>query len=75
LESRVTVAICLEPHEAVSVGAGEGGARRETRRVTEDPSWLKGPPFAVVEQVFDEYSLEDGAVTKAEPEVMGPTPA
>ena len=23
----------------------------------DDPSWFNGPPYAVVEQVFDEYSL------------------
>lgn len=24
----------------------------------DDPTWYNGPPYAVVEQVFDEYSIE-----------------
>ena len=54
------MAISLEPHEVVEIErvAGHPGEVRERRFMTDDPSWLNGPPFAVVEHVFDEYSLE-----------------
>ena len=61
--SRVIVAICLEPHEVVSVERDPDGSRREERYVTDDPFWFNGPPFAVVEHVFDEYSLDDCTLT------------
>jgi len=28
------------------------------RTITTDRSWLAGPPYAVAEEVFDEYSIE-----------------
>jgi hypothetical protein len=62
----VIVAIRLEPHEVVSVERDADGSRREERYVTDDPSWFRGPPFAVVEYVFDEYSLEGCALTSEE---------
>lgn len=57
--SRVVVAICLEPHEVVSIVDMDTGpsARREDRHVTDEPSWFDGPPFAVIEEVFDEHSI------------------
>jgi len=64
--SRVIVAICLEPHEVVSVERNGDGPRREERYMTDDPSWFNGPPFAVEEHVFDEYSLEGCALTPEE---------
>ena len=51
---RVVVGICLEPHEVVTSSAGAV----TSRGMTDDPSWLKGPPYAVPEMVFDEYDLE-----------------
>ena len=27
--------------------------------MTDDPSWFTGPPYAVVEEVFDEDSMQD----------------
>jgi len=63
--SRVAVAISLEPHEVVEIERVEGhqGEVRERRFMTEDPSWLNGPPFAVAEIVFDEYSMEGCSLT------------
>lgn len=58
--SRVIVAICLEPHEIVSVMPGERpGEPRDVRRsISEDPTWLTGPPYAISESVFDEYDMQ-----------------
>jgi hypothetical protein len=57
--SRVVVAISLEPHEVVDYVPSVDGAlpSQLERRITDDPSWLTGPPYAVVECVFDEYDL------------------
>jgi len=54
--TRVIVAICVEPHEVVTVLSSE--PRRETRSMTDDPTWFNGPPYAVVETVFDEYDMQ-----------------
>lgn len=62
--TRVIVAISLEPHEIISVEY-QDGERIETRSMTDDPSWHHGPPYAIVEQVFDEYDLE-GCYRRAE---------
>lgn len=57
--SRVIVAMSLEPHEVVEMERDAGsGQVRERRFVTNDPHWLSGPPFAIVEEVFDEYTME-----------------
>jgi hypothetical protein len=58
--SRVIVAICLEPHEVVEVErlTEQGRKLQERRYITDDPSWLGDPPYAVVEHVFDEPSIE-----------------
>lgn len=68
--SRVIVAICLDPHEVVSLGIEKHarGKRRERRSSTVDPAWFNGPPYAVVEFVFDEYSLPGCSLTKEEDE-------
>jgi hypothetical protein len=58
--SRVVVAISLDPHEVVKntlALAGEHSGQL-TKFVADDPSWLVGPPYAVVERVFDEGDLE-----------------
>lgn len=68
--SRVVVAICLEPHEIVSAEwNGDPPTRREERYVADDPSWFRGPPYAVMEHVFDEYSLPGCALTAEEEDV------
>ena len=58
--SRVVVAICLEPHEVVSITDTDvdPSARRDYLHVTDEPSWFDGPPFAVIEEVFDEHSIQ-----------------
>ncbi len=55
---RVIVAISLEPHEVVSVEVdpSDKSKRTERRYVTEDPRWFHGPPYGIVEHVFDEDS-------------------
>ena len=57
--SRVAVAISLEPHEVVTmrVDPKDPSQRTERRSTTDDPSWFDGPPYAIVEQVFNEYSM------------------
>ena len=58
--SRVIVAISLEPHEIVEcrrIAGGHGEFRiRRFEATAED--WLNGPPYAVVEDVFDEHSMQ-----------------
>jgi len=63
----VIVAISLEPHEVVQIERIAGHPRevRERRFMTDDPSWLNGPPFAVAEHIFDEYSMEGCSLTPA----------
>jgi hypothetical protein len=61
----------LEPHEVVEIErvAGHPGEVRERRFMTDDPTWLNGPPFALVEHVFDEYSME-GCSLDPEPDAQ-----
>lgn len=47
--TRTICAISLEPQEVVTLHSD--GSR--TSEITNDPSWLNGPPYAVVEHVFD----------------------
>jgi len=63
--SRVIVAISLDPHEVVEIEriVGQQGQAHERRFETNEPSWLNGPPFAVVEHVFDEHSMEGCSLT------------
>lgn len=56
--SRTVVGICLEPHEAVSLTSDAEGRGMTTQTITTDDSWLTGPPYAVAEEVFDEYSIK-----------------
>lgn len=57
--TRVIVAISLEPHEIAHLESGPNSerGRTERREISDDPSLLSGPPYAVVEHVFDEDSL------------------
>jgi hypothetical protein len=65
--TRVIVAICLEPRELVHLELDVAGKakRTETRAISDDPRDLNGPPYGVVESVFDEYDM-DGCALKAE---------
>jgi hypothetical protein len=57
--TRVIVGICLEPHEVVTIsGKAEASGPTMTRTLTDDDSWFRGPPYAVSEEVFDEYSID-----------------
>jgi hypothetical protein len=56
--TRVVVGICLEPHEVVTVTRESPTSSTMTRTTSDDPSWFSGPPYAVVEEVFDEHSIE-----------------
>jgi hypothetical protein len=64
--TRVVVAISLEPHEIVSSEPDpiNPGQRIERTYTTDDPVWLNGPPYGVVEHVFDEDSLQGCSFTK-----------
>lgn len=56
---RVVVGVCLEPHDVVTVTRPPGtNSMTATRTIAADDSWLAGPPYAVPEEVFDEYSVE-----------------
>jgi len=64
--SRVIVAISLEAHEVVDYLPSADGVSpgHLERYLTNDPSWLDGPPYAVVERVFDEYDLPGCTLSK-----------
>src|SRR5687768_17306027 len=63
--SRVIVAISLEAHEVVDYLPSADGVEpgKLERYLTDDPSWLNGPPYAIVEHVFDEYDLPACSLT------------
>jgi hypothetical protein len=63
--TRVIVAISLEPHEVVEIDFHAGG-REERRYETNDPSWHNGPPYPIVEHVFDEDGIEDCSMVPEE---------
>lgn len=63
--TRVIVAISLEPHEVVAIDFHAGG-REERRYETNDPSWHNGPPYPIVEHVFDEDGIEDCSMVPEE---------
>jgi hypothetical protein len=58
--SRVSIAIRLEPQAIVEVERvhDQEVTFQERQYAADDPSWMVGPPYAVVEHVFDEYSIE-----------------
>ena len=61
-------AISLEPHEVVNLECDPTDPAKhiERRYMTDDPAWLNGPPYAVVEEVFDEDSLKACSLTNIE---------
>ena len=63
--TRTIVAVHLGP--IVIVQQESVGDEHRSRTVAvDDPSWLNGPPYAVVEMVFDEDDLEGCYRTEAE---------
>ncbi len=55
--TRVITAISLEPRNNVRSYINESGERVEEQYVSNDPRDLNGPPYDVVESVFDEYDF------------------
>jgi hypothetical protein len=56
--TRIVVGVCREPHEVVTVTSQVGASgTTTTRAIAADDSWFVGSPYAVPEEVFDEYSL------------------
>lgn len=53
--SRTILAIKLGLRAVITVDTETG---TETSSMQDDESWLHGPPYAVEEVVFDEYSIE-----------------
>ena len=52
--TRTIIAINISSVE-VTTSSGDGHVSSET--ITNDSSWFNGPPYAVVEQVFDENDI------------------
>ena len=63
--TRTIVAVHIGPR-AIVQQESVGDEHRATRVVVDDPSWLNGPPYAVVEVVFDEDDLAGCYRTEAE---------
>lgn len=63
--TRTIVAVHLGPR-AIVQQESVGGQHRATTVVVDDPSWLNGPPYAVVEVVFDENDMGDCYRTEAD---------
>jgi hypothetical protein len=57
--TRVIVAISLGRHKIVHATRDDKNPDLLNMQyeTTDDPSWLNGPPYAVVEHVFDEDSI------------------
>lgn len=55
--TRVIVAISLKPRAMARVRYDESGERIEDHSTSDDPRDLSGPPYMVVEHVFDEYGI------------------
>ena len=55
--TRIITAISLEPRNKVRSYINESGERVEEQYVSNDPRDLNGPPYGVVEYVFDEYDF------------------
>ena len=64
--TRVITAISLEPRRMVRMRGGAHGAQTQEGFVSNDPLDLVGPPYMVVEHVFDEYDQDGCSATKDE---------
>jgi hypothetical protein len=56
--TRTIIAISLEPRETVEQTCDDNGIWHERRYLSNDPRDLIGPPYSIVEHVFDEYDFE-----------------
>ena len=72
--SRVIVAILLEQIEIVRHSPSQDQVlpRKLEYLVTDDPSWLNGPPYAIVESVFDKYDLPGCSIVKEKGAAVDP---
>jgi hypothetical protein len=65
--SRTVVAICLDDAEVVEYSPGPPETKT-TRTLSRDErearGWFRGPLYAVVENVFDEYDVEGCSATR-----------
>ena len=64
--TRVIVAISLETRALVRMRRKETGEDVQESSASDDPRDLVGPPYMVVEHVFDEYSIDGCYATAAE---------
>lgn len=64
--TRVITAISLEPRHMVRMRGDAHGDQTEESFVSNDPLDLVGPPYMVVENVFDEDDVEGCYATKDE---------
>jgi hypothetical protein len=65
--TRTIVAICLDDAEVVEYSPGPPETKTTrilSRSEREARRWLNGPPYAVAENVFDEYDIEGCSVTR-----------
>ena len=60
--TRTIIGIRLGPHEIVNVIHLKSGTAT-TRTTNDDDSWFAGPPYAVQEEVFDEYDTDGCSIT------------
>ena len=67
--TRVITAICLEPRDMVrsEVDPEDKTKRIQIHYVSTDPRDLNGPPYSVVESVFDEYDIEACSLERESP--------
>lgn len=56
--TRVVVALSLGPRLTVRCTRHADGTLTEERQLSDDPADLIGPPYSVVETVFDEYDVD-----------------
>jgi hypothetical protein len=60
------VVLCLQPDVVTLRADAMASAENATGTTTIDESWFAGPPYAVAEEVFDEYSIEACSLTAEE---------
>jgi len=64
--TRVIVAIVLKPRNMVRCTLGVAGTLLKESFISDDPRDLEGPPYGVVEIVFDEADLDGCYTNQAE---------
>lgn len=67
--TRVITAICMEPRGMVrsEIDPEDRTKRIQTTYVSNDPRDLNGPPYGVLESVFDEYDIEACSAEQEQP--------